>query len=204
MATSSPVTSVARCTCASEALPKGLRSIWEKISLRGRPYSATRQSCTTANGTGSTFERKRRSSSQYSCGRISERFARICPILTNMGPRSSSMQRKRRGVILCHASYFRTMPRISPMRLRRPSEESLNSSEGAMASGSSGNRSTARGARQEVLSASSTPSRLTVSSGLSGIPAALVAAGPRASRSCSTSLAISVSRLLRVSSLVRA
>ncbi|VWM25434.1 Uncharacterised protein [Collinsella intestinalis] len=58
------------------------------------------------------------------------------------------------------------------MRWRRPREVSLTSSEGAIASGSSGKTSTARGIRHDERSASSTPSRLTVSSGLSGLRAA--------------------------------
>lgn len=73
---------------------------------RRRPYSSSRQRSTTSYGTGSTSERRRRSSSQKRCGRISDRLARICPILTNIGPSSSSRRRKRTGVRLSHTRYF--------------------------------------------------------------------------------------------------
>ena len=46
MATSSPVFSVARCTCASEAEPNGLGSICANTSSAGRPYSAASTSNT--------------------------------------------------------------------------------------------------------------------------------------------------------------
>ncbi len=45
-ATSSPVRSVARCTWAMEALPRGVSSTWEKTSPTGRPYSCSSTSTT--------------------------------------------------------------------------------------------------------------------------------------------------------------
>ena len=163
-ATSSPVTRRARCTCASDALPSGLGSIASNICPRRWPYSSSRHRSTTSYGTGSTSERRRRSSSQNRCGKISERLARICPILTNIGPSSSSRRRRRTGVRLSHTRYFLIRRTICPMRSRRPAGVSWYSSSGAIASGSSGTISTARGFLRAPETAASTSSTTAASS----------------------------------------
>ena len=98
MATSSPVSSFARCTCARLAEPSGVGSIWSKISSTGRPYSSSSTCSTVLYGMGSASARSLDSSSQNDCGRISERMDRICPTLTNVGPSASSMRRILTGV----------------------------------------------------------------------------------------------------------
>ena len=103
-ATSSPVSSVARCTCASEAEPSGVGSIFAKISSTGRRYSFSSVSSTIEYGMGSASARSFASSSQNDCGRISDRIERICPTLTNVGPSASNMRRILTGVSPLRAS----------------------------------------------------------------------------------------------------
>ena len=120
IATSSPVFSVARCTCASEAEPNGLGSICANTSSAGRPYSAASTSNTVEYGIGSASARSLASSSQKLCGRISERIDRIWPTLTNVGPSASNMRRILTGVRPCSTSNCSTILVICPSRLILP------------------------------------------------------------------------------------
>ena len=108
-ATSSPVVSFARCTCARLADPSGVASIWSKISPAGRPYSSSSTCRTVPYGMGSASARSLASSSQNDWGRISERMDRICPTFTKVGPSASNMSRILTGVRPCTMSNWLTI-----------------------------------------------------------------------------------------------
>ncbi len=73
MATMSPLFKRALCTCAKEALPKGLGSMASKISLQGTLYTSSSAALTSSKVIGEASIWSFSSSSQYALGKISER-----------------------------------------------------------------------------------------------------------------------------------
>ena len=80
----------ARCTWAMDADPSGFSSMHENVSRHGCPSDSSMVASTVENGMGGTSARSRLNASAYAGGMTSLRFAAICPIFTNVGPRSSS------------------------------------------------------------------------------------------------------------------
>ena len=81
----------ARCTCATDADPSGSCSISANVSRHGCPSEFSMISTMVSNGTGATLARNALKASAYAFGMMSLRFDAICPIFTNVGPRSSRM-----------------------------------------------------------------------------------------------------------------
>mmetsp|Transcript_33327 Transcript_33327/g.82995 ORF Transcript_33327/g.82995 Transcript_33327/m.82995 type:complete len:310 (-) Transcript_33327:334-1263(-) len=84
--TSSPVKSVARCTCAREAAASGFESKVKKSSETGFPSSFLMMAFARLAGKPGTSFCKLESSSMTSRGSTSTRVLSSCPILMNVGP----------------------------------------------------------------------------------------------------------------------
>ena len=112
-ATTSPVGSTARCTCAMEAEPSGFSSNSANRSSMGFPSSVSICAFTSAKSSGRAFVRRLPSASQYSMGSMSGCVEAIWPSLTNVVPRSWMSSTVISGVRPSLTSYFFTMERIS-------------------------------------------------------------------------------------------
>ena len=88
-ATSSPLSSVASWTCASDADARLLLVNFANMSERGFPISLSMVEIAVAPGNGGTRSWSLASSSAYSGGNKSLRVERSCPNLINTGPRCS-------------------------------------------------------------------------------------------------------------------
>ena len=111
-----PCASRARCTCATEAEPKGFSSMSANVSRHGCPSDSSIVCTTTSNGTGATLARSVLNASAYALGMTSLRFEAICPIFTNVGPKSSRMAVAFSGVRPENAWCSRRIFSISCMR----------------------------------------------------------------------------------------
>ncbi len=110
----------ARCTWAMDADPSGFSSMHENVSRHGCPSDSSMVASTVENGMGGTSARSRLNASAYAGGMTSLRFAAICPIFTNVGPKSSSKLVAFSGVRPDSTRCCRRMRSISRRRLPDP------------------------------------------------------------------------------------
>ena len=107
-----------------DADPSGFFSMHENVSRHGCPNADSMTATTSSYGRGGTSARRRLNASAYAGGMTSLRFAAICPIFTNVGPRSS-----RRLVASSGESPLNTRCRLrmrSISRRRRPEPAPLS------------------------------------------------------------------------------
>mmetsp|Transcript_41393 Transcript_41393/g.102899 ORF Transcript_41393/g.102899 Transcript_41393/m.102899 type:complete len:405 (-) Transcript_41393:13-1227(-) len=112
--TSSPVRSVAACTCAIDAAARGVCSTREKTDSTGRPSSASRRDLTVPHAIGGAVSRHRWNSRTYSGGKSVGLLAMNCPSLMYVAPSSS----KRRRSTSCGGGGVASAGRTSPPTVR--------------------------------------------------------------------------------------
>ena len=93
--TSSPLLSLAACTCAMEAAASGVSSKLKNISASGRPNARSMAPTATSLSNGGTRSWSFASSSAISTGMRSRRVDSAWPNFTKIGPSSSSARRRR-------------------------------------------------------------------------------------------------------------
>src|SRR5207342_2434585 len=120
-ATLRPSRSVARCTCASEALPSGTSSNASKRWLGRTPSSASSTARICSIWTGATWSWVRSSAARYAGGTRSGRVDRAWPNLMKVGPSASRSATNSSGLpVISGVSPSCTKSRSSPVKTPAP------------------------------------------------------------------------------------
>ena len=119
-ATCVPSSSIASCTCAMDAAPKGMGRMRSNTAFHGLPYSSLIISLIWAVTSVEASVLRLSSFLQYSMGMISGCIDRSCPNLTKVGPSSLSISQSLSGSKPCITLYLLITLTISSRRLVSP------------------------------------------------------------------------------------